>query len=65
MKSPRGRVDERLRVPGLINQFMRWMGGLIPPVILSGLLGRRWRQARQNRENMIADLVSQPESISI
>jgi len=50
-------------VPGLINQIMRWVGGLIPPVILSGLLGKRWRQARQNRENVITGLVSQPESI--
>ncbi|HDN05099.1 MAG TPA: hypothetical protein ENF27_04100 [Chloroflexi bacterium] len=59
------RVDERLRVPGLINQFMRWMVGLVPPVILSGLLGKRWRNARQKRENMIADLVARAESISI
>jgi len=52
-------------VPGLINQIMRWAGGLVPPVILSGLLGRRWRSARQNRKDLIAGLVTRPESISI
>lgn len=36
-------------VPGFLNQFMRWVGSLIPPVILSGLLGKRWRAARKNR----------------
>ena len=51
-------------VPGLINQFMRWAGSLIPPVVLSGLLGRRWRTASQNRNTLDADLLSQPETIS-
>ena len=36
-------------VPGFLNQLMRWAGSLIPPVILSGLLGKRWRAARLNR----------------
>jgi len=39
-------------VPGFINQVMRWAGGLVPPVILSGLLGLRWRSARQNRADL-------------
>ena len=39
-------------VPGLINQFMRLAGGLIPPVLLSGMLGKRWRSARQNRGDL-------------
>ena len=51
-------------VPGLINQFMRWAGSLIPPVVLSGLLGRRWRTASQNRKTPAADLLNQPETIS-
>jgi short-subunit dehydrogenase len=51
-------------VPGLINQFMRGAGRLIPPVVLSGLLGRRWRTASQNRKTPAADLLSQPETIS-
>lgn len=47
-------------VPGLINQLMRWVGGLVPPAILSGLLGRHWRSARQNRDDLIpqSDLIS-------
>jgi short-subunit dehydrogenase len=52
-------------VPGLINQFMRWAGGLVPPVILSGLLGKRWRSARQNREDLVAELLTHPDLISI
>jgi short-subunit dehydrogenase len=47
-------VDQALKgktivVPGFINQVMRGAGSLIPAVVLSGLLGNRWRTARQNR----------------
>lgn len=50
-------VDQALKgktivVPGFLNQFMRWAGGLIPPVILSRLLGKRWKSARAFRENL-------------
>jgi short-subunit dehydrogenase len=37
-------------VPGLLNQFMRWAGSLVPPALLSRMLGKRWRSARKNRE---------------
>jgi len=61
-------IDQALKgktivVPGLINQLMRWAGSLIPPVILSGLLGKRWRSARQNRKDLAAELLPQSESI--
>jgi short-subunit dehydrogenase len=36
-------------VPGAINQIMRWLGSLIPPLALSRFLGRRWRAARKKR----------------
>ncbi len=36
-------------VPGLINQILRWLGGLVPPRLLSGMIGRRWRAARKSR----------------
>jgi uncharacterized protein len=42
----------RIVIPGWINQFMRWGGRLIPAAVLSRLLGRRWRLARQNRDNL-------------
>jgi uncharacterized protein len=42
----------RVVIPGWINQFMRWGGGLVPAAVLSGLLGRRWRSARQNRTDL-------------
>jgi short-subunit dehydrogenase len=48
-------------IPGLINRFMRWVGSLIPPVILSGLLGKRWRAARQNRQDLGAVIIT-PET---
>jgi short-subunit dehydrogenase len=37
-------------IPGLLNQFMRWAGSLVPPALLSRMLGKRWRSARKNRE---------------
>jgi len=40
-------------VPGAINQLMRGAGSLVPPVMLSSLLGRRWRSARQNRPDLV------------
>jgi len=63
-------IDQALKgktivVPGLINQFMRWGGSLIPPVILSGFLGRRWRSARENRKDLVAELITQPDTLSI
>ena len=55
-------VDKALKgkavvVPGFLNQFMRWAGSLVPPALLSRMLGKRWRTARKNRDeiNMFAD----------
>ncbi len=47
-------LDQALRgksivVPGFLNQAMRYAGSLVPPVVLSGLIGKRWRTARKNR----------------
>jgi short-subunit dehydrogenase len=39
-------------VPGFLNQILRWAGSLVPPVLLSGLLGKRWRAARQNKAEL-------------
>jgi uncharacterized protein len=40
-------------VPGFLNQVMVRLGGLIPAVALSGLLGKRWRAARRNRADLV------------
>jgi short-subunit dehydrogenase len=53
-------VDKALQgksivVPGFINQLMRWSGGFLPPVLLSSLLGKRWRSARKNRPELLSD----------
>jgi short-subunit dehydrogenase len=50
-------LDQALRgktvvVPGLINQLMRRAGGMLPPILLAGLLGKRWRSARQKRTDL-------------
>ena len=39
-------------VPGFLNQFMRWAGSMVPPALLSRMLGKRWRTARKNREEL-------------
>jgi hypothetical protein len=52
----------RVVIPGWINQFMRWGGGLVPAAVLSGLLGRRWRSARQNRTDLQEGEVSLSEA---
>ncbi|MCD4804041.1 MAG: SDR family NAD(P)-dependent oxidoreductase [Anaerolineales bacterium] len=54
-------LDQALRgksivVPGFLNQVMRYAGSLVPPVVLSGLIGKRWRAARKNREDLIVVL---------
>jgi len=59
-------IDQALRgktivVPGFLNQFMRWAGSLVPPVVLSGLLGKRWRAALQNRKDLATAFVTRPE----
>ena len=51
-------VDRALKgktivIPGFLNQFMRWAGSLIPPALLSRMLGKRWRSARAIREELL------------
>jgi short-subunit dehydrogenase len=51
-------VDQALKgksvvVPGIINQVMRVGGRLVPPVMLSSMLGKRWRSAREARTELI------------
>ncbi len=41
-----------LVIPGLLNQIMHWAGSLVPTVLISRLLGNRWRKARQNRGDL-------------
>ncbi len=36
-------------IPGLLNQLLQGLGGLLPPASLAGLIGKRWRSARQRR----------------
>jgi short-subunit dehydrogenase len=31
-------------IPGLINQFLRFLGGLFPPTLVAALIGWRWKQ---------------------
>jgi short-subunit dehydrogenase len=49
-------IDQALRgkaivIPGFLNQFMRWAGSLVPPAMLSRMLGKRWRSTRKIRED--------------
>jgi short-subunit dehydrogenase len=34
-------------IPGMLNQALRLLGALLPDSLMAGLLGKRWRQARQ------------------
>ena len=49
-------------VPGLINQFMRLVGSLVPPALLSGMLGKRWRSAQRARSELASVLNANPET---
>ena len=47
-------VDAALRgqaivIPGLLNQALRYLGGLVPATGVAEFIGRRWRQTRQKR----------------
>ena len=51
-------IDKALKgksivVPGFINQLMRWVGALVPPVLLASLLGKRWRNTRKSRTDLL------------
>ena len=34
-------------IPGFLNQALKALGGLVPPVSLAEMVGKRWRMARQ------------------
>jgi short-subunit dehydrogenase len=34
-------------IPGFLNQTIKWLGGLIPPIVVAELVGTRWRAAHQ------------------
>ncbi|MEW6093982.1 MAG: SDR family NAD(P)-dependent oxidoreductase [Chloroflexota bacterium] len=36
-------------IPGLLNQIIRFLGGLLPAVSVAGLVGRRWRTTSKKR----------------
>ncbi len=36
-------------IPGFLNRFIRWLGGLLPPTSIAELVGSRWRMAQQRR----------------
>lgn len=42
--SLRGRA---IVIPGFLNRLAQWLGGLVPPVGVAELIGRRWRAAYQ------------------
>ena len=47
-----------LYIPGFLNQLLPLLGGLVPPVNIAELIGRRWRAAHQKRfktEHLMAD----------
>ena len=49
-------------VPGFLNQVMRWAGSLIPPALLTKLLGKRWKSARAMRDDLIIPVKDQLRS---
>ena len=34
-------------IPGFLNQAIKWLGGLVPPILIAELVGTRWRAAHQ------------------
>lgn len=47
-------IDHALRghaiyIPGLLNQILHLVGGLIPPIRLAGFIGNRWRAVHKKR----------------
>lgn len=52
-------IDKALRgqaiyIPGFLNQFLRFAGSLVSPIIVARLIGRRWEDAR--RKSGVVDL---------
>jgi len=38
-----------LVIPGLVNQLLQTLGGLVPAPLVAALIGRRWKSAHQKR----------------
>jgi len=58
-------IDHALRgkvvyVPGFLNRVMRGLGSLVPTVVLSTFLGKRWREARRRRGDLKEAVQSAP-----
>ncbi len=34
-------------IPGFLNQALKWLGGLVPPMVVAEFVGTRWRMAHQ------------------
>ena len=49
-------------VPGFLNKLMRWGGRLIPPTLLTRLLGKRWKSARALRDDLVRPVKDQKKS---
>ena len=47
--------DQAIVIPGLLNQALRFLGGLVPASGVAELIGRRWRQTRQKR-TLVGDM---------
>lgn len=43
----RALAGRALYIPGTVNLFLRYLGGLVPPSIAAGFIGRRWRKVRE------------------
>ena len=37
-----------LYIPGLLNRLLKVLGGLVPPALITRLIGRRWKAARRD-----------------
>jgi short-subunit dehydrogenase len=43
-------------IPGVLNQALRILGGLLPAPLMASMLNRRWRQARQTAPAAVHDV---------
>ncbi len=52
--------DRAIVIPGTLNQFVRWAGGLVPAASVAELVGSRWRAARRKRTDGNAEISARP-----
>ena len=50
-------------IPGWINQILRVLGGLVPPGMVSWLIGKRWAAARRERDQDGEGITKRPLAI--